>query len=181
MLVSRGRYVVSRTRRFSLVMSVLLSGLLAGNIWADNQESRLEIAEVPAVGIPADVPVIPWVLPADKSWQQGKPLFSVSDTQPEYQATGWMALTKESILFHIVVKDEKHENTQQGESIHNGDAIQMGIDALGRSSNIVPTAVDEAAELGCRACASGGGGCHFFGTAASAQVIKAATNWLTSW
>jgi putative YjhG/YagF family dehydratase len=32
-------------------------------------------------------------------------------------------------------------------------------------------ALEEAAELGCRVCASGGGGCHFFGTAASAQVI----------
>src|SRR5438874_1899534 len=32
-------------------------------------------------------------------------------------------------------------------------------------------AVAEAAELGCRACASPGGGCQFFGTAATAQAI----------
>jgi putative YjhG/YagF family dehydratase len=31
--------------------------------------------------------------------------------------------------------------------------------------------LQEAAELGCRACASPGGGCQFFGTAASAQVV----------
>jgi len=31
--------------------------------------------------------------------------------------------------------------------------------------------LDEAAELGCRTCASPGGGCHFLGTAATSQVI----------
>jgi len=31
--------------------------------------------------------------------------------------------------------------------------------------------LDEAAELGCMVCASGGGGCHFLGTAATAQVV----------
>jgi putative YjhG/YagF family dehydratase len=34
--------------------------------------------------------------------------------------------------------------------------------------------LEQAAELGCRACASGGGGCHFLGTAASAQVVAEA-------
>jgi hypothetical protein len=147
-----------------MVVIVLLAGLLPGNGGAADQASRLEIAEVPAAGIPADVPVIPWVLPADKSWQQAKPLFSVSDAQPEYQATGWMAVTKESILFHIVVKDEKYENTQQGDSIHNGDAIQMGIDALGRSSDTVPTPLDVAAELEKK-----------FGTKTKDEYIVAAT------
>ena len=31
--------------------------------------------------------------------------------------------------------------------------------------------LEEAAELGCRACATPGGGCQFLGTAASAQVV----------
>src|SRR5262249_2967248 len=31
--------------------------------------------------------------------------------------------------------------------------------------------LEEAAELGCRACASPGGGCQFLGTAATAQVV----------
>jgi len=31
--------------------------------------------------------------------------------------------------------------------------------------------LDAAAEAGCRVCASGGGGCHFLGTAATAQVV----------
>src|SRR5207253_2321540 len=31
--------------------------------------------------------------------------------------------------------------------------------------------LEEAAELGCKACASPGGGCQFLGTAATAQVI----------
>jgi putative YjhG/YagF family dehydratase len=31
--------------------------------------------------------------------------------------------------------------------------------------------LDEAAALGCRACGSPGGGCHFFGTAATSQVV----------
>ena len=31
--------------------------------------------------------------------------------------------------------------------------------------------VDEAAELGCKACASAGGGCHFLGTAGTSQVV----------
>lgn len=34
--------------------------------------------------------------------------------------------------------------------------------------------LDEAAVQGCRSCASGGGGCHFLGTAASAQVVAEA-------
>ena len=35
-------------------------------------------------------------------------------------------------------------------------------------------ALQEAAELGCRACASPGGGCQFLGTAATAQVVAEA-------
>ena len=31
--------------------------------------------------------------------------------------------------------------------------------------------IEEAAELGCRACASPGGGCQFLGTAATSQVV----------
>ena len=31
--------------------------------------------------------------------------------------------------------------------------------------------LEEAAELGCRACASPGGGCQFLGTAATSQVV----------
>jgi dihydroxyacid dehydratase/phosphogluconate dehydratase len=34
--------------------------------------------------------------------------------------------------------------------------------------------LDEAADLGCRACASPGGGCQFLGTAATAQVVAEA-------
>ena len=34
--------------------------------------------------------------------------------------------------------------------------------------------LEEAAEVGCHACASGGGGCHFLGTAATAQVVAEA-------
>ena len=34
--------------------------------------------------------------------------------------------------------------------------------------------LQEAAELGCRACASPGGGCQFLGTAATAQVVAEA-------
>lgn len=34
--------------------------------------------------------------------------------------------------------------------------------------------LDEAAEWGCRVCASAGGGCHFLGTAATAQVVAEA-------
>ena len=34
--------------------------------------------------------------------------------------------------------------------------------------------VDEAAELGCKACASAGGGCHFLGTAGTSQVVAEA-------
>ena len=34
--------------------------------------------------------------------------------------------------------------------------------------------LEEAAALGCRACASPGGGCQFLGTAATAQVVAEA-------
>ncbi|MGB1790473.1 MAG: dihydroxy-acid dehydratase, partial [Limisphaerales bacterium] len=34
--------------------------------------------------------------------------------------------------------------------------------------------LDEATELGCKACASPGGGCQFLGTAATSQVVAEA-------
>ena len=46
-----------------------------------------------------------------------------------------------------------------------------------RSAPATPTAsssLEEAAELGCRACASPGGGCQFLGTAATSQVVAEA-------
>jgi dihydroxyacid dehydratase/phosphogluconate dehydratase len=37
--------------------------------------------------------------------------------------------------------------------------------------------LQEAAELGCRACASPGGGCQFLGTAGTSQVVAEALGW----
>jgi len=138
---------MNRLQSFLFVACVLPVELLPGALSAGEQPTRLEIVEMPAVTMPLDAPVIPWVLPDDKSWSQGKPVFDVADTQSEYKATGWMAVTKEHILFHFVVKTEKFENTQQGEGLWNGDAIQMGIDALGRGSDTIRTPFDIDLEL----------------------------------
>ena len=40
--------------------------------------------------------------------------------------------------------------------------------------------LEEAADLGCRACASPGGGCQFLGTAATSQVVGEALG-LVAW
>jgi putative YjhG/YagF family dehydratase len=45
------------------------------------------------------------------------------------------------------------------------------IQTIGARFNHGMLTLDEAAELGCRACASPGGGCQFLGTAATAQVV----------
>jgi putative YjhG/YagF family dehydratase len=48
------------------------------------------------------------------------------------------------------------------------------IQSLGARFSHGMLTLDEAAELGCRACASPGGGCQFLGTAASSQVVAEA-------
>ena len=46
-----------------------------------------------------------------------------------------------------------------------------GADASARASPTASSRSSEAAELGCRACGSPGGGCQFLGTAATSQVV----------
>ena len=48
---------------------------------------------------------------------------------------------------------------------------RQGPDASAPASPTATITLEEAAELGCRACASPGGGCQFLGTAATSQVV----------
>ena len=51
---------------------------------------------------------------------------------------------------------------------------RQGADASARASRTARSRSSEAAELGCRACGSPGGGCQFLGTAATSQVVAEA-------
>ena len=55
-----------------------------------------------------------------------------------------------------------------------GRRRRQGPDRSARASPTGELTLEEAAELGCRACASPGGGCQFLGTAATSQVVAEA-------
>ena len=62
-----------------------------------------------------------------------------------------------------------------------GDAMRSWCNPLGEDAGTVQTisaryahgliSLEQAADLGCRACATPGGGCQFLGTAATSQVV----------
>jgi len=59
-------------------------------------------------------------------------------------------------------------------SLHSGGEDAGKIQSLGARFAHGLLTLEEAAELGCRACASPGGGCQFLGTAATSQVVAEA-------
>jgi xylonate dehydratase len=55
------------------------------------------------------------------------------------------------------------------------DGVDAGaVQTIGARFAYGQITLEEAAELGCRACASPGGGCQFLGTAATTQVVAEA-------
>jgi putative YjhG/YagF family dehydratase len=59
-----------------------------------------------------------------------------------------------------------------GVTLPSADGEDTGkIQSIGARFAHGELSLDDACVLGCRVCASPGGGCHFFGTAASAQVV----------
>ena len=91
--------------------------------------------------------MVPWVVPGDRAWQTRTPLFQLAGENVPATAAGWIAVTNQDILFHVVVKKEKHENDQGGNNIWNGDAIQLGVEALGDGPDEIPVPLDVDKEL----------------------------------
>jgi pimeloyl-ACP methyl ester carboxylesterase len=101
-------------------------------------EPRIVIREIPTDSSVSRLPVVPWILPNDDSWTKGKPIFEISDENAKTSAKGWIAVTNEYILLKIEVKDDVHVNHSTGGDIWDGDAVQLGIDALGDGTGRMP-------------------------------------------
>jgi poly(3-hydroxybutyrate) depolymerase len=80
---------------------------------------------------PAGHVAVPWVAPDGPPWPEGAPTFELADEQRGTTACGWVAVTNEHILLHVVVADDIHRNDEEPADIWKGDSLQIGVDALG--------------------------------------------------
>jgi hypothetical protein len=134
---------------------------------AQAAEPRLEIEPIPAPALDG-VPVIPWVTSGDDSWHSGAPLFDLAEADCPATARGWMAVTNQAILWHVVVQDEHHVPPQQGANLWNGDALQFAINSLGDGSDEPPQGKGGGVHMGlddadyCVALTASGPSAHSF-------------------
>jgi len=94
-------------------------------------QPQIQLKEIPFDTSISNLPMIPWVIPGDSTWFQGKPVFEVANEKAKTSARGWIAVTNENILIKIRVNDNMHLNHQSEANIWDGDAIQLGLDAGG--------------------------------------------------
>ena len=80
------------------------------------------------------LPMAPWVQPGDTAWQDGPPIFDISDRASGTTARGWLAVDNDNIHLRVLVNDDKHINNKVNAEIWQGDAIQVGISAYGEIS-----------------------------------------------
>ncbi|MFP4379187.1 MAG: alpha/beta hydrolase-fold protein [Candidatus Sumerlaeia bacterium] len=99
---------------------------------------ELQVIELSQSTIGKEFPVIQWVSGDDSAWRSGEPVFEMKHPEIDLAARGWVAVSNESILFHIRVQSPSHENHQSGYHIYDGDSIQIGIDARGDGSHGLP-------------------------------------------
>ena len=77
--------------------------------------------------LPTDAPKASLVAEQDDSWYKGEPLWS--GQSKDIAARLWMAITKQTMLLHIVVNDPKHENSYHERNLWRGDSIYLSFDA----------------------------------------------------
>src|SRR5947209_8626301 len=66
---------------------------------------RFELVPVPPPADLGGMPVIPWVKPGDTAWRQTEPLFDIGDDKVGTKVAGWVAVTNQDILIHVIVHD----------------------------------------------------------------------------
>lgn len=70
-----------------------------------------------------------------------------------------------------------HSGAGRGDAAANRGEDAGKVQTIGARFANHELSLQEAAELGCRACASPGGGCQFLGTAGTSQVVAEALGW----
>jgi hypothetical protein len=125
--------------RFSAawLLRTCLCLLLPGNLVLA-QQNALHITEIPRPAAGEALPRVAWVADNDRSWQQGKPTFTLNDEKIATSARGWLATTNTHLLLHVVVRDENHYCDVQDNDIWNGDGLQIGFDVRGDSTGTGP-------------------------------------------
>ncbi len=80
-----------------------------------------------------DFPIVKHYQKDDNSWQSADALFSIDEN--EIKASGSFAVSDDFLHLHLVVNDENHNPRGNAKTAWKGDSIQIGIDALGDSSD----------------------------------------------
>ena len=99
-------------------------------------ESRIEIAPAEAYVLPEGAQVVGFVDDADQeAWRRGEPHFTITLPGDEsVTARGWVGVTAETLLLHVVVNDDVNVNTFDGAeptpAFLAGDRLLIGIDGL---------------------------------------------------
>ncbi len=137
-------YQINSRFKSVLFSIVLICGCaLMSSVSAD---PRIDIQPLD-IKLPTGTLTIPWVTVGDTHWHDGQPLFNVTDAEaPARWARGWMAVTSDNILIHVVVHHTAHLSCWGSSALWSGDAIQFGIDPLGRGA-AQPALIDIPAEL----------------------------------
>ncbi|MDX2189895.1 MAG: hypothetical protein SFY32_08530 [Bacteroidota bacterium] len=98
-----------------------------GNV--ENADFKIQVFKVGSQA--TDKPLLPWIKSTDKSYLKNKPIFDLKDTESEFSAKGWLAVSDEFIHLKVEVKDDIHINEMEKATIYGGDGIEIGIDANG--------------------------------------------------
>ncbi len=112
-----------------LVLSVFMLVNSACN--RNSENTVFKFNEIKSLLIEDDLPIIRWVDEDSESWMEGSPSFIIEDDGNDLSAKTWIGLTKEAILFRIIVEESVHENSKRGTKIFNGSSVQIGIDVRG--------------------------------------------------
>jgi pimeloyl-ACP methyl ester carboxylesterase len=111
-----------KTPSFLLVTAMMTQVLLA--------EPSVELVSIEEQASSPPSAIVPWVNEQDRSWRQGEPTFRIASDQADPAASGWIAVSDQAILLHVVVQDKEHLAKQTGNDIWDGDGVQIGVDAL---------------------------------------------------
>lgn len=90
--------------------------------------SAFEVVPVELVG-DAGALRIPCVTGDDASWYAGSPTMNV--TNKDISAKGWIAITRDDLLFHVEVVDPEHNNEYHERNLWRGDCIYISVDGRG--------------------------------------------------
>ncbi len=93
------------------------------------QPVRIEVLKAPPAK--GQEPFMPFLEREFAYWKEHAPLFDLKDGRADFAVTGWGAVTKEAVLFHIVVYDPIHVNHDRAWLIGHGDHILIGLEPGG--------------------------------------------------